>query len=186
MTNVNVMSGASGMVNASGAAATSKKALCFDADKCVGCYACAVACMDQNDIDVIADGLMYRHVAHFENADANGFRMTHVSLSCMHCENAECLDACPAGALRRDPATNAVIVRRQLCIGCHACAMACPFGIPRFGRDGTMQKCDACYALTRFGCGPACVEVCPTGALSYQDVNEAMAAKQARFGKTLA
>lgn len=29
-------------------------------------------------------------------------------------------------------------------------------------------------------------DICPTGALAYLDVNEAMAAKQARFGKTLA
>ena len=51
------------------------------------------------------------------------------------------------------------------CIGCHSCAMACPFGVPRFGRDGVMRKCDAFYARTRFGYVPACVDVCPTGAL---------------------
>jgi Fe-S-cluster-containing dehydrogenase component len=64
--------------------------------------------------------------------------------------------------------------------------MACPFGIPRFGRDGTMQKCDACYARTRFGYDPACVEICPTGALSYEDVNEATAVRLRRFSKSFA
>ena len=39
-----------------------KKTLYFDAKKCVGCYACAVACMDQNDIDLLAGDLMFRHV----------------------------------------------------------------------------------------------------------------------------
>ncbi|MBR3181845.1 MAG: 4Fe-4S dicluster domain-containing protein [Eggerthellaceae bacterium] len=163
-----------------------KKTLCFDAQKCVGCYACAVACMDQNDIDVVGDGLMYRHVSHVEEENADEVRIVHVSIACLHCEAAECLDACPSGALRRDIASGAVIVRRELCIGCHACAMACPFGIPRFGRDGTMQKCDACYARTRFGYEPACAEICPTGALSYADVNEAAGSKLSRFGKTLA
>ena len=162
-----------------------RKAICFDAAKCVGCYACTVACMDQNDIDVGADGLMYRHVVHVESTKENEVRIAHASIACMHCDNAECLDACPAGALRRDAASGAVIVRRELCIGCHACAMACPFGIPRFGSDGTMQKCDACYARTRFGYGPACVEICPTGALSYEDANEAAASKLHRFGKSL-
>ena len=163
-----------------------RKTICFDAQKCVGCYACAVACMDQNDIDVFGDGLAYRHVMHVENGQADELRRMHVSIACMHCDGAECLDACPAGALRRDEASGAVIVRRNLCIGCHACAMACPFGIPRFGRDGTMQKCDACYARTRFSYDPACTEVCPTGALTYGDANEASASKLTRFGKTLA
>lgn len=162
------------------------KTLSFDAGKCVGCYACAVACMDQNDIDATAGQQMYRQVMHYENARAGEVRVTHVSLACMHCDAAECLDACPSGALRRDAGSDAVVVRRELCIGCHACAMACPFGVPRFGRDGTMQKCDACYARTRFGLAPACVDICPTGALSYDDVNAAMAGKQARFGKTFA
>ena len=164
----------------------SKKTLFFDAEACVGCYACAVACMDQNDVDVVGDQLMYRNVMHIERAQEGEVDITHVSLACQHCDNAECLDACPSRALRRDEATGAVIVRRELCIGCHSCAMACPFGIPRFGRDGTMQKCDACYARTRFGYAPACVDICPTGALTYTDANEATAAKQARFAKTLA
>ena len=163
-----------------------KKVLYFDSDKCVGCYACAVACMDQNDIDVVGDRLMYRHVMHVESCEAGDVRIAHVSMACMHCDNAECLDACPAGALRRDLESGAVIVRRELCIGCHACAMACPFGVPRFGRDGTMQKCDACYARTRFGYDPACAEICPTGALGYLDINEAMARKQKRFGASIA
>ncbi len=163
-----------------------KKVLYFDSDKCVGCYACAVACMDQNDIDVVGDGVAYRFVAHVEGKDGGAVRIAHVSMACMHCDSAECLDACPAGALRRDLESGAVIVRRELCIGCHACAMACPFGVPRFGRDGTMQKCDACYARTRFGYDPACTEICPTGALGYLDINEAMARKQKRFGASIA
>ena len=162
-----------------------KKTLYLDVQKCVGCYACAVACMDQNDTDLLAGDLVYRRVMHVEGEEAGEVRIVHVSAACMHCEGAECLDACPSRALRRDPESGAVVVRRELCIGCHACAMACPFGVPRFGRDGTMQKCDGCYARTRYGYAPACADICPTGALAYLDVNEAMAAKQARFGKTL-
>lgn len=182
----------------------SQKTLLFDSAKCVGCYACAVACMDQNDLDVLGGSLgsciscasstplvagcdpAYRRITHVEREVAGEVHIAHVSTACQHCENAECLDACPSGALRRDLPSGAVTVRRELCIGCHACAMACPFGVPRFGRDGTMQKCDGCYARVRFGYEPACSDICPTGALSYVDANEAMALRNARFAASLA
>ena len=161
------------------------KKLVFDSEKCVGCYACAVACMDQNDINVSGGEPMLRQVMDVERFEAGEVRIAHVSLACMHCDGAECLDACPSRALRRDLESGAVVVRSELCIGCHACAFACPFGVPRFGSDGTMAKCDACYARTRFGYDPACTEICPTGALTFADVNVAMTAKQQRFGNHL-
>ena len=34
----------------------------FDAEKCTACGACAIACMDQNDIDVEAGQRPYRRV----------------------------------------------------------------------------------------------------------------------------
>ena len=51
------------------------------------------------------------------------------------------------------------------CIGCHSCAMACPFGAPSFNAQGKMVKCHGCYVRLQYGLQPACVRVCPTGAL---------------------
>ena len=66
----------------------------------------------------------------------------------------------PRGAIAREPGTRAVKVDAELCIGCHSCSIACPFGVPRFGKDGTMQKCDLCSAgwstaWSRPACGSA-------------------------------
>ena len=59
------------------------------------------------------------------------------------------------------------------CIGCHSCAMACPYGAPSFGTDGKMIKCDGCIERWRHGLEPACVRTCPTGAIALRDMDEA-------------
>jgi len=146
-------------------------ALRLDLDRCVGCLACAVACMDQNDLETGAEPTAWRHVFTVESGTYPEVRLRYVSMACMHCEDAPCQAACPTGAITRDPGTRAVRVETRLCIGCHSCSIACPFGAPRFGKDGTMQKCDLCNARLEEGLEPACVRVCPSKALHYGDPN---------------
>jgi anaerobic dimethyl sulfoxide reductase subunit B len=146
-------------------------ALRLDLDRCVGCMACAVACMDQNDLEVSGEPTAWRQVFAVESGTYPEARIRYVSLACMHCADAPCLEACPTGAICRSPATGAVVVDASRCIGCHSCSIACPFGVPRFGRDGAMQKCDLCSARIEQGLEPACVRVCPNKALYYGDPN---------------
>ena len=143
----------------------------LDIDRCTGCFACAVACMDQNDLDVGAEPVAWRQVFKVETGAGEDARLRYVSLACMHCEDAPCLMACPTGAINRETGTRAVAVNAELCIGCHSCSIACPFGVPRFGKDGTMQKCDLCTVRLENGLEPACVRVCPTKALRQGDPN---------------
>ncbi len=143
----------------------------LDVDRCVGCFSCAVACMDQNDLEVGAEPTAWRQVFTVETGSGADARLRYVSLACMHCEDAPCLMACPTGAIARVTGTRVVGVDSELCIGCHSCSIACPFGVPRFGKDGTMQKCDLCSARLESGLEPACVRVCPTKALRQGDPN---------------
>ncbi len=87
-----------------------------------------------------------------------------VRQSCMHCGS--CAKVCPAKAIvqRED---GIVTVDPEKCIGCHYCYQACPFDIPRYAEDGTMRKCIMCHERVDEGKKPACVEACPTGALTF-------------------
>ncbi|OFW58335.1 MAG: hypothetical protein A2133_01760 [Actinobacteria bacterium RBG_16_64_13] len=144
----------------------------LDVDRCTGCFACAVACMDQNDLEVETESIAWRQVFPITLGEGPDARLRYISLACMHCEDAPCLMACPTGAIARETGTRVVKVRSEFCIGCHSCSIACPFGVPRFGKDGTMQKCDLCSVRLENGLDPACVRVCPTKALRQGDPND--------------
>lgn len=145
-----------------------KKVLYFDESKCSACGACALACMDQNDVNIPAGEQPFRHTFTLEK----NRHLHFFSVSCMHCDDAPCVMGCPSACLSKDPETGFTVYDNTLCIGCHSCAMACPYGVPTFGSDGRMRKCDACIDRQHAGLIPACVKVCPTGALTLREKEE--------------
>jgi DMSO reductase anchor subunit/ferredoxin len=89
------------------------------------------------------------------------------------------MDACPALAYSRDPATGAVLLDTGKCVGCKYCAWACPFDAPVFDAgQGVMTKCTYCNDRLTLGRQPACVALCPTGALGFGDFDEARLTQQ--------
>jgi anaerobic dimethyl sulfoxide reductase subunit B (iron-sulfur subunit) len=149
----------------------------FDLSRCSGCLACVVACQDQNDIP--GDAQSFRQVIQIENGQNATAQLAFVSLACFHCSDAPCLQACPKGAIYRDEVTNVVDVDKDLCIGCRACAMVCPFGAPRFTPAEKMQKCNFCIDRVTHGLDPACVHTCTTRALGFGSLEE-LAKKKAK------
>jgi carbon-monoxide dehydrogenase iron sulfur subunit len=91
---------------------------------------------------------------------------TSLTIQCRQCVEAPCLNACPSGALVRDPKNEMVVVREDRCIACWTCVMLCPFGVifPWPERKFAL-KCDRCTYMEH----PVCVEVCPTRALEVVD-----------------
>jgi anaerobic dimethyl sulfoxide reductase subunit B (iron-sulfur subunit) len=128
--------------------------------------ACVVACQDQNDFTV-GETVAFRHVTKHEAGTSPEAQIVHLSLSCQHCGDAPCIVVCPVGAISRRAADGVVLVDRNLCVGCHSCELACPFGAPKFPEDGKMAKCDFCNVRRDQGLKPACVRVCPCQALDY-------------------
>jgi len=139
----------------------------FDLDRCTGCGACVVACANENGLP---PGGSWREVVSFNERRHPRLATFHLSLACNHCERPACLEGCPAGVYSRDEETGAVVARVERCLGCRYCSWACPYDAPRFDSAARiMRKCDFCAARQHEGRAPACVTVCPTGALDIED-----------------
>lgn len=91
---------------------------------------------------------------------------------CNHCAHPACVQVCPVGATYRTE-DGVVLIDEDYCIGCRYCVQACPYGARYFNEEkGTADKCTWCYHRITKGLLPACVEVCPTEARIFGDLND--------------
>lgn len=147
----------------------------FDISRCSGCMACVVACQDQNDMP--EDAVSFRHVTRLEQGDYPEDSTSFLSVACFHCGDAPCLMVCPTGAIFKRGQDGVVDVNVDLCVGCHSCVLACPFGAPRFPEGEKMRKCNFCIERVQHGLEPACVRACPTRALGFGPMDTLAVAK---------
>lgn len=134
----------------------------FNPDKCVGCYACHIACLDaHHDVEDV-DAKSYRTV---KKIVKNQFEK-NICPGCDHC--GICIKACPVQSIYKEPKTGFVLTDKEKCIGCHACEKVCPKDVIHFDKDGKMEKCDGCIERIREGREPACVRVCFPGAITLE------------------
>jgi NADH dehydrogenase/NADH:ubiquinone oxidoreductase subunit G len=107
-------------------------------------------------------------------AYAYGLREPALPMHCRHCTTPYCMQVCPNMSIAR--VGDAVYLDADKCIGCRQCAMVCPFGVMHWdGKKMVIRKCDLCVHRTVDGREPACVEVCPSGALEYGEFDSIMA-----------
>ncbi|MBM7035918.1 cytochrome c nitrite reductase Fe-S protein [Vibrio ulleungensis] len=144
----------------------------FDETACIGCTACTDACREVNDVP---EGVSRLEITRsdpkgeYPNTDYQ-FNRT----SCQHCDNAPCVYVCPTGAAYTDAATGIVDVDNDKCVGCGYCLAACPYQVRFFNPETkSADKCNFCRD-TNLAQGklPACVEKCPTKALTFGDLND--------------
>jgi len=163
----------------------------IDVSKCIGCGRCAAACKIENDVPdepeffntwveryvIRTDGEV---VVDSPNGGIDGFpptvsegeieRTFFVPKLCNHCMDAPCVQVCPVGATFVTD-DGVVLVDQDYCIGCRYCIQACPYGARWMHPEKHVaSKCTWCYHRLSKGLVPACVEVCPTEARIFGEL----------------
>jgi phenylacetyl-CoA:acceptor oxidoreductase subunit 1 len=94
-----------------------------DVNRCVGCQTCTVACKHQNDT---APDVQWRRVLDIETGSYPDVARLFLVTGCQHCAEPPCVPVCPTGATKQR-LDGLVTMDYDTCIGCGACAVACPY-----------------------------------------------------------
>jgi Fe-S-cluster-containing dehydrogenase component len=162
------------------AGTTVRWAKLLDQQRCIGCHACTTACKSENDVPL---GVTRTYV---KSVDVGRFPATRRAFQvtrCNQCDDAPCVAACPTGAMFRR-LDGIVDFDKRICIGCKACIAACPYDAIFINpEDHSAEKCNFCAHRLEVGLEPACVVVCPTGAILVGDLNDPASAVARAVGR---
>jgi Fe-S-cluster-containing dehydrogenase component len=139
-----------------------------DTVRCVGCSACVIACKTEN---AVPQGCFRDWIVEEVSGEFPALAMQIRSTRCNHCDSPACVAACPTGASHVGDGGTVLVTHRK-CSGCKACMAACPYDARFVHPEGYIDKCTFCLHRVQRGQQPACVGVCPTGALAFGDLSD--------------
>lgn len=95
----------------------------IDLQKCIGCYACVVACKQEHFLPPL---LFWSRLVISEAGKYPMVRKVMYPVLCNHCEDAICVKVCPTGATIKKE-NGIVVIDYNKCVGCRYCLVACPY-----------------------------------------------------------
>jgi formate dehydrogenase iron-sulfur subunit len=141
-----------------------------DLDICTGCKACVSACHSLNGLD---EDEIWRDIGVLHGGTVDEPYQQTVTTACHHCVEPACLEGCPVRAYEKDTETGIVRHLDDQCIGCQYCILKCPYEVPKYSKTrGIVRKCDMCHGRLSVGEAPACVQACPSGAITIRIVQQ--------------
>ena len=153
-----------------GGIAMNKYILSVDIKSCVGCQACEVVCKQEFNLPVGPKFISVKKDGPKKVGDK--IRTDYIPIFCDHCEEAECIKACPENAIIKRP-DGIVIVIKERCTGCKLCISACPTGVPQYiPNENVVGFCNYCADRIDEGLEPACVIVCPSKCIYFGEVDD--------------
>lgn len=147
-----------------------EKFLLIDIDQCTRCYACEIACKQENNLGV---GPRWRRALTLgPRRLEEGLHLDFVPVGCLHCDDPPCAYFCPTKAIsKRDDGV--VVIAEDKCNGCQLCIYGCPFGVMSFDQSRNVAgKCNLCTDRIDYGLEPSCVQHCYCGSLQWVDEKE--------------
>lgn len=121
-----------------------------DLSRCSGCRICEIACSLFHEKRIWPEASRIRVFMLVPGVEFPHF--------CVQCEDYPCVGACPFNALSVSRETGAVLVKKDVCVGCGKCIEACPGKVPHMHpKENRILICDLC------GGDPQCVKVCQEG-----------------------